>query len=172
MGCFSPLLCIRSDRHLLICKSVISVTLGLGLSACQVSDEQHDDDDKLTQSSGQRQCADWNLDGQCNDSEGEAELKLDGSLGGPYIRRTHDKEFLSAPDGAQVITAFTTLINNELLFNPTLSSASDTTSEVRALQAARYLEGLFPQLSFSNALYQPGPEAESLQIQDLLLIHL
>ncbi|GGY46871.1 hypothetical protein GCM10011297_19710 [Bacterioplanes sanyensis] len=156
----------RASKHLMTKLSAMFISSCAALTGCQVGEDQHDQGEQQDAQLHAAQCPDWNLNARCDDYEQQQALTLDGSVGGPYIKRDSDKSLLTAPSGAQVITPMTTVINNELLFNPTLSSASETTPEVRALQAARYLEGIFPQVSFSQALYQAGPEEVSDAIQN------
>ena len=120
-------------------------------------------------------CSDWNLNASCEAFEihSHASLAQEGK-NGPFLTpgstitassAVNRSGFMTAPDGAQIVSPFTTLIASELLFNPNIPALSDSEQEERLTQATTYLNSKFPELDFSRYLFQQGPSTHGQQIQ-------
>jgi len=124
---------------------------------------------------GMNRCSDWNLNAHCESFEihKNASLAQEGK-NGPFLTpgnsasassAANRRGFMTAPDGAQIVSPFTTLIANELLFNPNIPALADSEQQERLTQATTYLNSKFPQLDFSRYLFQQGPSIQGKQIQ-------
>ncbi len=112
-------------------------------------------------------CADVNLNGRCDTGEERHVLKTLSAA--QNIENQHlliqsgEGFILSAPKipGKHLITPFTTLIQNELLFNPlTWNSGNQTPIDI----ASDYLDAQFPGHNFKQYLSEPGPRADADKI--------
>jgi|GEM_PF-2638670 len=100
--------------------------------------------------SEQIDCTDLNLDGTC----GDGEVISDISTTSPIIK-SYEGFYLTAVGNSTIITPFTTLINNEVMYNPLVKG--DITL------AKNYLSSKFS-LDFSALDTTDGPEASANEI--------
>ena len=142
--------------------NIISVSL---LSGCNSDAENNDalipEYEQARYSANKSSCVDSNLNGQCDIGEvelltGEQELFANQSP----ILAIYDNFTLSAVAGSSLITPFTTLINNEVMYNPLVNGSID--------QAKSYLTEKL-NIDFSKLDKFDGPVSEANKIISSLI---
>ncbi|UXI03621.1 YncE family protein [Photobacterium sp. TY1-4] len=105
-------------------------------------------------------CVDADLSGTCDALETTVtnlEQKIQGQSA-PYLIN-HGDNFLTAPAAAKIISPFTTLIQSEMMFNPSVSGSQ--------VQAEQHLQAIFGEkygINFSELSSIHGPQALTDQL--------
>lgn len=110
-------------------------------------------------------CVDNNLNARCDASEPSQKggLGLAPNLRSGDLLKVDAQGWLSAPQGSSVVTPFTTLMQNEVLFNP--RSAFESTPESALSKAIESLKLSFPGYDFEALRHREGPSEQSQELR-------